>query len=213
MKICSKNNINDNSIKFYDYYNTKDKFIIVMELCDEDLQKVLEDRKKGFNAGEIRDILKQLNNTFKIMNDNKIIHRDLKLNNILIKYMNGNKNQFIVKLTDYGVSKQLQYTSKCSTNVGTTLTMAPEVLNEEKYNSKCDLWSLGIIIYQLLFNDYPYKAATQIGLLKKINNDGQKFLKKSGDSKLDDLIRKLLIADSNKRYSWEDYFKDKFFDN
>ena len=212
MKICSKNNTNNNSIKYYEFYNTNENLIIVMELCDTSLQQLLNDRKDGFNEGEIRDILNQLNNTFKIMKDNKIIHRDLKLANILIKYEDNNKQKFIVKLTDYGISKQLTSISKCFTHTGTLLTMAPEILNEEEYNSKCDLWSLGVIIYQLFFKEYPFNGNTETALLKKINN-GQKFLRKTNDSKLDDLIRKLLIKDPIERYTWEQYLTDEFFSN
>ena len=211
MEICSKNNTNNNSIKYYDYYNTNENLAIVMELCDTNLQLLLNERKEGFVVEEIHDILNQLNNTFKIMKDNKIIHRDLKLANILIKYEDNEKKKFIVKLTDYGISKQLSSMSKCFTHAGTLLTMAPEILNEEEYNSKCDIWSLGIIIYQLYFKEYPYNGNTEISLLRKINNTGQKCLKQINDPKLDNLIRKMLIKDQNQRYSWEQYLNDEFF--
>ena len=211
MEKCSQNNTNNNSIKYYEYYNTDENFIIIMELCDTSLQLLLNERKNGFNVGEIRDILKQLKNTFKIMKDKKIIHRDLKLDNILIKNEGNNK---IYKLSDYGISKQLGSVSKCYTHaIGTPFTMAPEVLSGEDYNYKCDLWSLGVIIYQLFFKEYPYKGDTEIALYRKINNEGHTLLKKSGDSKLDNLIRNLLIKDPNKRYTWEQYFNDEFFTN
>ena len=210
MEICNQNNKNKNSTKFYEYYNTDENFIIIMELCDTSLQILLNERKNGFNVGEIRDILKQLNNTFQIMKDKKIIHRDLKLDNILIKNEGNNK---IYKLSGYGMSKQLDSASKCSTPIGTLLTMAPEVLSGEDYNYKCDLWSLGVIIYQLFFKDYPYNGVTDIALYNQIKNFGHILLKKSGDSKLDNLIRNLLILDPNKRYTWEQYFNDEFFNN
>ena len=211
MKICSKNNENNNSIKFYEYYNTPENTIIIMDLCNTSLQSLLNERKKGFNIEEIRDILNQLNNTFKIMKDKKIIHRDLKLDNILIKNVD---NHQVFILTDYGISKQLSNASKCYTHaIGTPLTMAPEVLNEEDYNYKCDLWSLGVIIYQLYFKEYPYKGNSEIALLNRIKNDGHKFLKKSNDSKLDNLIRNLLKKEPKERYTWDQYFNDKFFDN
>jgi len=213
MEICSKNNTNNNSIKYYDYYNTNKNLVIVMELCDTNLQLLLNERKKGFAVEEIHDILNQLNNTFKIMKDNKIIHRDLKLANILVKYEDNDKKQFVVKLTDYGISKQLNSMSKCFTHTGTLLTMAPEVLNEEEYNSKCDIWSLGILIYQLYFKEYPYNGNTEISLLRKIDNTGQKCLKKTNDPKLDNLIRKMLIKDPAQRYTWEQYLNDEFFAN
>ena len=209
MEICSNNNTNDNSIKFYEYFDTKENLIIVMELCDTSLQSILNERKNGFTPREIHDILNQLNNTFKIMKDNNIVHRDIKLVNILIKYKDNEKKKFIVKLTDYGISRQLN-NDHCSTEIGTLNTMAPEVLNGEKYDDKCDLWSLGVIIYQLAFKDLPYKGE-KLALLNKINKEGQKFLKQTGDSQLNDLIKKLLTKDPNKRYSWEQYFNDSFF--
>jgi len=211
MEICSKNNTNSNSIKYYDYYNTNENLVIVMELCDTNLQSLLNERKEGFVVGEIHDILNQLNNTFKIMKDNKIIHRDLKLDNILVKYEDNDKKKFIVKLTDYGISKQLSSISKCFTHAGTLLTMAPEILNEEEYNSKCDIWSLGVIIYQLYFKEYPYNGNTEISLLRKIDKNGQKCLKKINDPKLDNLIRKMILKDPDQRYNWEQYLNDEFF--
>ena len=205
MKKCCENNIN--SVKLYDYYNTNNELAIAMELCDDSLQSILNKKENGFNNEEICDIISQLNNTFKIMNKNHIIHRDLKLDNILVKYTDNTKTKFIVKLTDYGLSKQLASLSKfCNTHAGTPLTMAPEILNDEEYNDKCDLWSLGVIIYQMFFKQYPYISNSEIGLLKQINNFEQKLLKKTNDKKLDSLISKLLIKDPKMRIGWDEYF-------
>ena len=123
-----------------------------MELCDKNLSQLLKEKKEKdkryFNSEEIFKIMKQLNNTFKIMIENKIIHRDLKLENILIK---KEKGQNIIKLTDYGCSKRMISLSNYGNtlNVGTVAYMAPEVLKGEDYNYKADLWSIGIIIYKL----------------------------------------------------------------
>ena len=91
------------------------------------------------------------------MHENKIAHRDLKPENILIKYKNENdKNNFIIKLSDYGVAQWLTMTrSVFSSKVGTQSYMAPEILMEDPYNFKCDLWSLGVIIYILYFREHP----------------------------------------------------------
>ena len=113
MIICSYEN--DNSVKIYEYFHYKDKdelinkFVIVMELCDNSLQKILDNKKGGFSIKEIYNIMNQLNNTFKIMNKNKIIHRDIKLENIVVK-INKEKKEIRYKLTDYGMSKQLMDT-------------------------------------------------------------------------------------------------------
>ena len=76
-------------------------------------------------------------------------HRDLKPENILVKYKNENdKNNFIIKLSDYGEAKGLTMTKSAfsSKNISTSYYMAPEILNGESYNLKCDLWSFGVII-------------------------------------------------------------------
>ena len=124
-----------------------------MELCKESLKEFIND--KNLNSKEIFNILNQLNKTFKIMVENKIVHRDLKPNNILIKYDKDNK--YIIKLCDYGISKLEKYT-KLKTHIGTIDYMAPEIiklLEGENYSNKCDLWSLGIILYELCFKEAP----------------------------------------------------------
>ena len=211
MAICSKEN--ENSVKYYEYYyyneNYKDKIAIVMEFCDNNLQKILDKRKEGFKIKEIYNIISQLNNTFKIMCENNIIHRDIKLENILIKY--NSNNNYIVKLTDYGISKQLINTIG-KTFLGTPLTMAPEILEgDNNYDYKCDLWSIGIIIYQLYFKEYPYKGATPVAIYQKIINLGKTILKKTNDDDLDNLIDSLLIKNSRERINYEEYFNHPFF--
>ena len=144
MKLCSNNN--NNSVKCYEYFNNENNFVIIMELCDYNLlqllNKRLDEKGKGFNKEEIYDIMIQLNNTFKIMKENNIIHRDLKLENILIKYIDKKKEKYIIKLSDYGCSKSLISLSRnCNTYSGTLLYMSPEILKGEEYNYKCDnIW-------------------------------------------------------------------------
>ena len=156
--------------------------------------------------------MNQLNKTFKILQKYNIIHRDIKLDNILIKnkYNNDDSNiNFIPKLGDFGTSKPLTNTIG-KTNIGTPLTMAPEILEGEEYDNKCDLWSIGIIIYQLYFKDYPYKAKTLVGLFNEIKNNGKKFLRKTNDIKLDNLINSLLTKNPKERINYDQYFNHPF---
>ena len=140
----------ENSVEIIDYYDNEKEFIIIMELCDDTLLDALCKTEKGFSSEEIRQILLELNNVFKRMNKYNISHRDIKLNNILVKYFNKEKTKFKILLSDYGESNHLNsITQNYSTHAGTSLIMAPEILNDEKYNNKCDLWSFGVIIYQL----------------------------------------------------------------
>ena len=207
MIICSKENIY--SVKFFEYFSYLKEFAIVMELCDNNLSRVLRDRPNGFEPEEIKRIMNQLNETFKIMVREKIVHRDIKLENILVKFKD--EQNFTVKLSDYGISKQIESKTNLQTNVGTKFTMAPEILEGLKYNNKCDLWSIGVIIYQLAFKEYPYSGQTEIVLVKNIKQFEQKKLKNSQDINLDDLIRKLLVYHPNERINWDDYFKHAFF--
>ena len=214
MKICSKDN--ENSVKCYEYFNNKDNFAIIMELCDQNLLQLLnkriEEEERGFNSEEIYEIMKGLNNTLKIMKENNIIHRDLKLENILIKYDDKEHKIYTIKLSDYGCSKRLISLSRnCKTHAGTSSYMSPEVLNGGEYNYKCDLWSIGIIIYRLLFGKSPFIGETEVALLNKINKLGNKNLKKTEDEDLDDLIEKLLEKDPIKRIDWDEYFDHPFF--
>ena len=210
MQICEANN-NKNSVKFYEYFDTEDEFVIIMELCDENMTNLIQ-RKKKLNLEEIYDFLSQLNNTFKIMYENKITHRDLKLENILIVYEDKEKTKCIYKLTDYGISREyLTFSQRFSSYVGTPTLMAPEILDKQNYGYECDMWSLGIIIYILFFGKSPYNAQTEEGILKQITNFGQKILLKSGDNDFDKLIKELLVSNPKNRIVWKDYFIHSFF--
>jgi len=211
LKLCSCTN----SVKFYEYFYDGNNFVIIMELCDSNLSKLLLEKKnkntKGFSNEEIYEIMTQLNNAFFFMKNNKIIHRDLKLDNILIKYKKNNK--YIVKLADYGSSKRLDSLSKnfCNTNIGTLIYMPLEILKEEKYNYKCDLWSIGVIIYILKFGKSPFNGQTENALIKNINNFNNNKIRETGNEDLDDLLIKLLEKDYEKRLYWDEYFNHPFF--
>ena len=211
MKKCSENN--EFSVKYYEYFKSETEFIIVMELCDNNLENILNKRSKGFSSKEIRRMMIELNETFKIMVSYNIVHRDIKLQNILIKYIDNEQNNFIVKLTDYGISKQITESTICKTHAGTGLTMAPEILEgKEEYDNRCDLWSIGVILYQLYFNEFPYKAETEVALFNNIIKLKQNVLKKTDNEYLDNLIRGLLVYDLDKRLTWDKYFEHSFFD-
>lgn len=93
----------------------------------------------------------------------KILHRDFKLANLL------KKDEFIV-IGDFGFAKKgLEYTD---TRLGTPLTMAPEILmdeqGEQSYNSKVDLWSIGVVFYEMVFGSSPFFALNRSDIKKKI---------------------------------------------
>ena len=95
-------------------------------------------------------------------------------------------------------------------NYEKTCVNAPEILKGKGYCDKSDLLNIGVIIYALYFNDYPFKGTNTSKILKQINLVDD-ILRKSENSALDDLIRKLLIEDPEQRLSWDEYFHHPFF--
>lgn len=81
-----------------------------------------------------------------------IAHRDLKLANILLK------KDLTIKLADFGFAKEQSSTEEVmmKTYCGTPITMAPEILKGKPYDKKCDLWSLGVILFQLIYGKLPF---------------------------------------------------------
>ena len=196
----------ENTVELYDFYEDDENFVMVMELCDTSLSDNFKVRKKAYTANEIYEIFSDLNNTFKIMHKNKIVHRDLKLENVLIKYTNKEKTKFISKLCDFGFSKQIEEVS-VNTLLGTAYTVAPEVVFKGKYDSKADLWSIGVMMYFCAFNECLYK---DVQGLRQFIKEKPKF-KKPTNIFLADLLSKLLVVDLNERISWEEYFNHPFF--
>ena len=214
---------NENSVKLIEEFEYDDCNYLVLELCDGDLngeyKRYIKKKKKPYNELGVYMIMSQLNNCFKKMRegDEKVIHRDLKLDNILIKY---DKNVpiigFTIKLSDFGLSKTMKENDMTATNVGTPITKAPEIFLKTDYTHKVDLWSIGIIMYQLLFKgEIPFKVKTS----KELVNELKKFkkltlpdaMRKSLSDECFDLLNHLLVKEENERIDFEDYFEHKFF--
>lgn len=83
------------------------------------------------------------------------MHRDFKLANVLLHQGN-------CKIADLGFAKQMEKKKTTGTILGTSLTMAPELLRELKYGMEADIWSIGVVYYQLLYNKYPFMGKSDI---------------------------------------------------
>ena len=199
----------ENSVKIIESFETTDYLNIIMELCDTDLLNHFQKLKRGMTTAEVRDLFKQLNNVFKIMQKNNIVHRDLKLANILIKYVDEKKEKIIPKLSDYGFSKALNENAT-ETHLGTPVTMAPEIMLDQPYNEKVDLWSIGVMMYQLHFKELPFQGGNEKQILLRIMSKTAR--KHPENPQFKDLLNKLLEPDPKKRISWEDYFNHPFFE-
>lgn len=105
--------------------------------------------------------LKQILNGFKGLHEISVMHRDFKLANILL-------NDRVCKIADLGFAKKMGDQDMTGTMLGTGLTMAPEVLSESPYGFNADIWSIGVVFYQLLTGKYPYSGLNFRDLLRNI---------------------------------------------
>ena len=198
-----------NIVKIIDFFsNPKDKFYyIILEKMDGDLEEMLDANKGKMSSKLIRKIFKQLNSGFKLMVKEKKVHRDLKPSNILFTYTNDEKSDFIVKLGDFGLSTDL-YKTDFKSNAGTLFFKAPEVQNGI-YSNKCDLYSIGVILFMLKTGEIIFQGNNdEERILSKINGNLKKI---KDDEKLNDLISKLVVKDPHDRIDWKDYFNHPFF--
>jgi calcium-dependent protein kinase len=140
---------------------------------------------------------------------NHIVHRDLKPENILLE---ANKNFDEIKIIDFGTSLVFAEGKTLDEKLGTPYYIAPEVLNK-KYDSKCDIWSIGVITYIVLSGIPPFNGPTDKDIMKKVKEAKYSFsdpvwAKISDECK--DFIAKLLTKDKDKRPSAEEALKHKW---
>ena len=198
-------------IELKDYFIVDNNgYCIVMELCDCNLKDILNKYKpNGLPIIIIKKIFTQLNEALNIMIDNNYYHRDLKPENILIKYTDKNKTNFDIKLTDFGLSSnEINSIVQSHSNVGSEKYKAPEV-DYFEYNNKSDLWSLGIILYELYTNKYIFDSKNPKE--RYYNREKGRIVKETDNEMINKLIRKLIQVDIDKRIGWEEYFNDDFF--
>ena len=146
-------------------------------------------------------------NGFQALRKHKVLHRDFKLANLFI-------NDDMLIIGDFGFAKSGQ--DMAETKLGTPLTMAYEILtsNSENsvYTSKADLWSVGIVYYQILFGKTPFFGFTMHDLIRDIKRKVKilPFPKEiSEESK--DLIKRLLKTNPDERIDWHDFFNHPLF--
>ena len=200
----------DNSVKLIERVETEDSFYIISELCDLSLEEYLNKRKESLSIEEIKELLIDLNKGLKVMNNYNVIHGDIKPSNILLSLNKNNVNKVCFKISDFGLSKLYKENIISKSIRGTSQFISPECLKGEKINDKSDIWSLGILIYYLLFQNYPYNG-TEYEIIKQIESNKQ--LNIINDKLLDDLLKKMLNPNVNERINWGDYFNHPFFNN
>ena len=195
--------IHDNIIRLYTSRETKDNYDLLLEYAPKGniFQLILQ--KQNFSEIECFSYFIQIVNAIYFLHEKNIIHRDIKPENILI----FEKNK--IKLCDFGWSNYNNInngTSFC----GAFEYMSPEMINGESYNKSIDIWSLGILLYEMYFGFPPFRANPQSNdktneifnniLNKKISFDCGKKI----DKNMKNLILKMLEKNNKKRFCIKD---------
>ena len=153
---------------------------------------------------EVRKIAQQLVHALYYLHSKRIIHRDMKPQNILIS------SSGMVKLCDFGFARSMSTNTIVLTSIkGTPLYMAPELVQELPYNHTVDLWSLGVIIYELFVGQPPFYTNSIYTLIHLIVKDPVKFPDTmSPDFK--SFLQGLLNKTPSERLTWPDLLKHPF---
>lgn len=191
-----------NIIKFYDSFDDKKYICIVLELCEPQTltEKLFFAPQQRLNEEMSAQIVLVLGKTLNYLHKQYIVHRDIKPDNVLFT------NDGILKLTDFGLS----YYSKndddanMKTFCGTPFYVAPEIIKKLPYDNKCDVWSLGVLLYQILSGLRPFEEKSILLTYKaiiecKVNFMHTRWLDRSFESQ--HLIKKMLQSDPSVRYT------------
>ena len=189
-----------NIVKLYEYYFDRKNIYIITEYCEGgELFDKIKERNTYFNEKDAAKILKAVLQAVAYCHSMGVVHRDLKPENILLE---GNDFEHI-KLIDFGTSTVINKNKKFNERLGTAYYIAPEVLSKN-YDEKCDLWSVGVIMYILLTGEPPFNGKNDDEIIKNvktqsINYESRKLRHVSIEGK--DLLKKFLERNTKKRIS------------
>lgn len=188
-----------NIIKYYETYNDDQYFHIVMEYCTggELFERII--KKKYYPEIEACEVIYKIASAITHCHSHDIVHRDLKPENILYESMNEHSD---IKIIDFGLGrKHKSELDELHSIVGSPYYVAPEVL-EGNHDKKCDIWSLGVIMYVLICGSPPFYSENKIELYYKIRNEQPTFQGKiwqKVSSEAIDLIKEMLNKNPKKR--------------
>ena len=180
-----------NIVKLYEYYFDRKNIYIITEYCEGgELFDKIKERNTYFSEKDAAKILKAVLQAVAYCHSMGVVHRDLKPENILLE---GNDFEHI-KLIDFGTSTVINKNKKFNERLGTAYYIAPEVLSKN-YDEKCDLWSVGVIMYILLTGEPPFNGKNDDEIIKNvktqsINYESKKLRHVSIEGK--DLLKKFL---------------------
>lgn len=193
-----------------------DYTFLVLELCyPHSLSDLLKNTKTGrFSKNIVKRLGKQIFEALDYMHTQNIVHRDIKLSNVLV---DGDRN---IKIADFGLSAYINPGEKKTTICGTPNYIAPEVLTSGKkkdngevcsgHSFQADTWSAGIVLYIMLIGSAPFSKSTASEIYKDIRKSPLTF-KNEIDTESKDLLLKLLDKNPETRISIKKSLSHKFF--
>ncbi|EEE53136.1 hypothetical protein OsJ_35944 [Oryza sativa Japonica Group] len=185
----------ENIIEMIDSFETPQEFCVVTEFAQGELFEVLED-DKCLPEEQVQAIAKQLVKALHYLHSNRIIHRDMKPQNILI----GKGS--VVKLCDFGFARAMSANTVVLRSIkGTPLYMAPELVREQPYNHTADLWSLGVILYELFVGQPPFYTNSVYALIRHIVKDPVKY-PENMSAHFKSFLKGLLNKSPQSRLTW-----------
>ena len=221
LKICNENK---NIINLLGCFTTKEKLIFVLDYYKngnfEDYLKNIQTENGLLSYETAKFYLAEILNILKYLQKNNISHLDLKPNNFLLD------SRLHLKLIDFSTAKiqnkkfnlktkkfELNEEKKINLNnfIGTPQYCSPEILNNNVQNFfTCDVWSFGIIMYELFHNKTPFDNYNLNKMIENIKK-GEFYLNEKLPNEIKDLIKKCLIVDQNKRITLNEIFIHPFF--
>jgi len=202
-----------NIIKFFEFFESKtpqQTFNIVTEYADGgDLsEKIKEQNKTPFKESDILDYFTQICLALKHIHEKKIIHRDLKSGNVFLM------KSGLVKLGDFGIAKTFKNTmDKAKTMVGTPYYLSPEIIQGKLYDNKSDIWSLGVLLYEMMTFKMPFEANTLPMLSMKIMRGNYTPPSSMYTKDLREIVSKCLMVEPSRRPSIREILKMPIIQN
>lgn len=204
----------ENIVKLYGVERRAYDYYLVMEYCEGgDLIHFLKNYPEGLPQNLLQNFGRQIGNGLKYLAAHEIIHRDLKPHNILIR---GEGENIKLKIADFGFARFLRPTDLADSVCGSPIYMAPEIHFKGQYSAPVDMWSIGVILYELATTKPPYpNARLRQDLEMELRNQGSHPITIPKDIKVcrefRDLVQRLLTIDTQKRITINEYLDHPFF--
>jgi len=192
-------------VKLFETFEDRKCFHFAMELCEggELFDRIASERR--FSENQAAMVMRQMLQAAFYMHSNRLAHRDLKPENFLFLRKDGVQDN-VLKLIDFGLAKHCEPGQMLKSKVGTPMYMAPQVLTR-RYDTQCDMWSIGVIMYILLSGKPPFLADTEFETLDKVRLGQWKFAGACWGQVSDDaksLVKTLLRMSPKLRATAED---------